>query len=543
MRHSIAKVKIKVAAGAGVDGIRLQHALSKLFWQELSAKIEGLFDQLSKEGETLVIEHLFIDLGHLNETDWASDFQVKLLEALGKALQIAASTARKNVADATKTQLERADKNDDAEEKSLQITGESLLPDRQRLFDIWLYFLKTGTLPPAATLPADERDWQRAVLETLAAERLAEKQFLEAIIRHSEVAARLSQQFDELFLARIAAILNRKKLEQLPSGREQLFTFWASMAPAANRLPTVKKLLLQLHFIYSKSTFWAGYFRQVATENLKNIPLEKAVLLPVTHFWQSLAMASKQETFAFMQEYLVQKAPGNKKKGRPSSTALPVVLLEAMMATLTANARTSSQMDPSGQTDSVLPIFDKPKEVENDTVVPHDLTKEGIYVQQAGIVLVHAFLPTFFKTLGLLNDEKQFLAPHAQQRAIHLIQFLATGEERLPEYRLILPKFLCGLPLEIPLERDVLLTDLEKSEADTLLKAIIGHWEALGATSPAGLREGFIDRVGKLTRNQKGPCLQVESRTQDILFSRLPWSIGLIKLPWMKEMLQVEWNY
>jgi hypothetical protein len=51
-------------------------------------------------------------------------------------------------------------------------------------------------------------------------------------------------------------------------------------------------------------------------------------------------------------------------------------------------------------------------------------------------------------------------------------------------------------------------------------------------------------RPGKLIRKEDGDwLLQVESRTFDVLLEHLPWGISMIKLPWMKKMLWVEWIF
>jgi len=77
-----------------------------------------------------------------------------------------------------------------------------------------------------------------------------------------------------------------------------------------------------------------------------------------------------------------------------------------------------------------------------------------------------------------------------------------------------------------------------------LLQAVIGHWDALRNTTPDGLRGTFLTRPGKLSQRPDGDyLLQVESQSFDILLERLPWGIGVVKLPWMERMLWVEWAY
>jgi hypothetical protein len=165
---------------------------------------------------------------------------------------------------------------------------------------------------------------------------------------------------------------------------------------------------------------------------------------------------------------------------------------------------------------------------------------EGVYVECAGLVLLHPFLPRFFEALGIAADGK-ILQP---ERALCLLHYLATGQDIAPEYALILPKLLCNVPLETPAEVDVGLTAAEMEESTALLEAVIGHWDALRSTSPDGLRGTFLVRPGKLSeRNDGDHLLQVETQSFDILLDRLPWGIGVIKLPWMEKMLWVEWEH
>ena len=122
------------------------------------------------------------------------------------------------------------------------------------------------------------------------------------------------------------------------------------------------------------------------------------------------------------------------------------------------------------------------------------------------------------------------------------MQYLACGEVHIPEYQLVLAKLLCGLALNVPVDYLVQITEAQQREANLLLQAAIDHWGALGSTSPDGLREGFLKRPGKLSHLQTGWKLQIEHQTMDILLDRLPWGLGIVKLPWMQEMLKVEWR-
>ena len=85
-------------------------------------------------------------------------------------------------------------------------------------------------------------------------------------------------------------------------------------------------------------------------------------------------------------------------------------------------------------------------------------------------------------------------------------------------------------------------TDAEKEECENLLQVVLEHWGALGSTTPDGLRQGFLQREGKLEKKSNGWYLQVEQKTMDMLLSKLPWNLSMIQFSWMKEVLRVEWN-
>ncbi|GJL83483.1 MAG: hypothetical protein DHS20C01_31170 [marine bacterium B5-7] len=164
---------------------------------------------------------------------------------------------------------------------------------------------------------------------------------------------------------------------------------------------------------------------------------------------------------------------------------------------------------------------------------------EALYVNDAGIVLLHPFLQMHFEKLGLVR-ENEFVDERARERAVHQLHFLVTGEEQSQEYVLVLSKIVCGLTPDVPIARLVAVDELAKSEAEKLLQAVIRHWGALKNASPDGLRETFLRREGRLTRKTDWR-LQVESRSYDLLLDRLPWTRSIIRLPWMPELLRVEW--
>ncbi|MDZ8055898.1 MAG: contractile injection system tape measure protein [Aulosira sp. ZfuVER01] len=182
-----------------------------------------------------------------------------------------------------------------------------------------------------------------------------------------------------------------------------------------------------------------------------------------------------------------------------------------------------------------------PRRARGSTLSAEEETA-GLYINQAGLVLLHPFLRIYLDEVGLLDGES-FRDESAQQTAIYLLHYLATKQTDAPEYELVLPKLLCGWPLDEPVSRGLDLPATALTEGENLLQTVINYWEVLKSTSPDGLRDGFLQRAGKLTRSDDGNWkLQVEQQAIDILLSRLPWGLSMVKLPWMDDILIVEWH-
>ncbi len=164
----------------------------------------------------------------------------------------------------------------------------------------------------------------------------------------------------------------------------------------------------------------------------------------------------------------------------------------------------------------------------------------GQPVVDAGLVLAGPFLPVLFGNRALIND-RAFVDGAAQMKAVHLASCLAAGEDERREPDMIMAKLLCGWPLAEPVARRSLLDDGDREEAENLLAAMIGHWEALGKASASALRETFLTRLGLLSETPEAWRLTVERRGPDVLLGRLPWSVSPVRLPWMVRPILVEW--
>lgn len=179
---------------------------------------------------------------------------------------------------------------------------------------------------------------------------------------------------------------------------------------------------------------------------------------------------------------------------------------------------------------------------DEDTASPEPPAEGSVYyINNAGLILLHPYLSFFFDALEL-REGQQFKDEAAKHRAVQLLGYLAYGEEDIPEWDLVLPKILCGIQPAEPVRRFIPLTDIEKTEANELLAAVISHWNALGNTSPDGLRGNFLLREGKLEWKEEEWQLYVTQQAYDMLLNQLPWGFSVVGLSWMPWLIKTVWT-
>jgi hypothetical protein len=172
---------------------------------------------------------------------------------------------------------------------------------------------------------------------------------------------------------------------------------------------------------------------------------------------------------------------------------------------------------------------------------PIDTRKVVIPVADAGLVLFHPFLPELFTRCGFWVG-KAFTGPSEQHAAARLLGNIAHSDAEADEAVLTLAKVLTGIePPEAVLDPEP--PDPEAiAKADALIGAVLDHWSALKSQDHDFLREVFVRRAGHLSRTDDGWSLRVESLAQDVLLDRLPWGIGVVRLPWMTQFMTVRWR-
>ncbi|MBP0904183.1 hypothetical protein J8H85_10115 [Mariniflexile gromovii] len=359
----------------------------------------------------------------------------------------------------------------------------------EHYFNIWLYWLRKGMLPSYTIPPKD--DWIEFVLETLALNSNAVLALKKLLEKHPTALKRLVLQHDPQQL---------KSITELYTGYAQsnLLVFFEELKAIYKTLLLKKKE----PFRKLEIALWKSVFQQVIIDEKK---------LNTTEICENLIGLPEFNP--------VIKELNN--VTRPKKNQYPF-----LYSTLKKN--------PKIQLDATVYTKDENK-VEIETI------ETPSFFKNAGVVLLHPFLSALFRKLNLLenNEFKDF---ESQSKAVLLIHYLATENEKPHEYEMVLPKFLCNMPVNMPVDHTLIITKDEKIEVNNVLGAAIEHWGALGNVSPDSLREGFLIREGKLEKEASGWKLYVEHKTLDVLLDKLPWNLSIIKLPWMNDMLKVEWR-
>ncbi|GAA5167646.1 contractile injection system tape measure protein [Viridibacterium curvum] len=203
---------------------------------------------------------------------------------------------------------------------------------------------------------------------------------------------------------------------------------------------------------------------------------------------------------------------------------------------------------------AALPEAEAPHAAQNlpplaiATTLPRDEdstdTQLGLRVASAGLVLAHPFLSSLLLECRLLDDKE---IPVAKlPRAAALLHWLAWSRDEVHEFELGFIKPLLGLSPDAALAVSPgLIDDTDKAECAALLSAMVSHWPALRSTSAEGLQTTFLQRTGLLRPISNGPQegwqLQPEPRPFDMLLGQLPWSISIVRLPWMTRPIFTDW--
>lgn len=176
---------------------------------------------------------------------------------------------------------------------------------------------------------------------------------------------------------------------------------------------------------------------------------------------------------------------------------------------------------------------------QEEELIPEDEQQPLSFIGNAGLILLAPFLPRLL-TLLKLTENGTFKDRDAQIKAIFLMQYAAFGTTEFPEYELQLNKLLAGFKTGIPMPRSIALTEHEMETTDGMLQGVVQHWNKVKTIE--GLREGFLQREGKLDEKDETIELTVENKAYDMLLDAIPWNFKTTKFSWMEKTIQVKWR-
>ncbi|CDH22379.1 hypothetical protein XBKB1_1120004 [Xenorhabdus bovienii str. kraussei Becker Underwood] len=199
----------------------------------------------------------------------------------------------------------------------------------------------------------------------------------------------------------------------------------------------------------------------------------------------------------------------------------------------------SGLFKPSGeQKQPTLPNGDQHK-TSLKSVSPAPLAQSVLPVSNAGCLILWPLFPTFFRTFGLL-DNNRFISLEAQREAVCLLDWLIWAEDEIPGWRLTLNKVLCGLAIN-----DNALWPTPKPEQQILIhqwleKTIVQFpaWKKMGVND---VRHLFLQRSGELSGSEEVMEIHIKSEIYDALIAEWPWPINMASFSWLKQPITMTW--
>ena len=483
----IRKQKIRITAPTEKLAFECRQFANESLSSDLIKMYEHLFFQSTQSDEYVIIDSLKVDLGVLTTSDFKNHFYELLEEKLINELRIKFETVSDTSA------FEEALRNEQEPVKK----PESIIysTENQQAREVLLVFLQNGNFPW----------WYQKTNGKTPAEILnnfTSNEQTSFLIALTTKAKSLPVEVVRLIIKRLYIQLNESAYESYLVELSKLF----SEAPLARNIQTVidQKVHLTKLFTISLRDFYEQAFVYVLLNNEK------------PNFLKSF-LADLQRSYSITTDKLHERIREN-----------PIQNLN--IGSFLISDLDTNEENVNGQSVTSTTKIRNPAELD-----------EGLYVSNAGLVILHPFLPTFFKGLNLLNDENQFTSVETQTKAAILLYYLQCGFVAYKEWEMPLNKILCGMASEELIIDDILLNEYEKEECNLLLQSVIEYWTALKGASIEALQTTFFQREGKVTFKENHWLIQVERTGVDILLDRLPWGIGTVKLPWFKEIMFVEW--
>lgn len=557
--HIVQKLTVEVGLSSQEEAYGLQCRISDSHDQLVLEVLSELFDRLVGENEVVQIEKIEIDLGHIMPQHLTYEFPEKLKK---EAEEIFTSLLH---------DLHQSP-GDDREVRVSTSSGEiitvraNLQPKSVSLTDALAHFLEYGVLPWGNDKAG------RSTLRELVSEAMEKhpeqlRLLLQQLGNKSYVFKRLALQLPEEQLQYLAAVSGCGFSPKLPAIFKALRIVtekFLKLAPGSSLVAENPELFIRresLRYFAASHSASAGVTEAVFTGEIAGKIIAQYGLLISPAAIHSVKKELKNTSELLTLEVFaktIKEEPGTEKNKRSSRDKKDE-----------SNEREQQDRQKNSLHDDKSEAGEKIKgKKEKNNSAPesraellahlkdqldenHPLAPEadsGLYIENAGMIILAPYLPAFFRNRGLVV-QKDFVDEAAKWKAVHLLQWLVYGDQEeeeeireFTEHDLILNKLLCGMDIAEPVPDYAVPGEEEKKAGIEFLKAVIENWEVIKRSSVFALRSTFLVKEGRLKNSGNDWDLFIRRDSAvDMLIDRLPWTISMIKMPWNKGIIYVEW--
>ncbi len=516
MIHYIENSTIQLDLASRQDVNQIEDRFSQIFWADLKHQMEVIFDQVSQKEFVTCIDHLEIDLGTVQ------------LDQLGKEhfMRMFSQKLREQVQSAM----------DSYTIQQVNIQG--------NYFTSWIEFLTHGTVTGRNSL---QYEFEESLLIEWLTTNPTAKFKLKTCLQTNHVAReRLILQFSPSFLWDVVRQIVNHDVDVLADFLEQWMTFTETECQKVDTKAPFVAYLQTLQFQFWEAVFasigriqksnWQEHAMQVVIAWINQIQGDHKILLTTgLRSTQPLVRQVFELVRQKGMDLIIDSAKGAQFPETHESGEIENNDLQG------PKVRIQPLPEDEDQTSNAMPHkLDESSDKGIDSESKEDSSQDQWHINNAGIVLLHPYLLRFWQYQGYIENQ-QFKSHACRVSAVHTLHYLATQQIHPPESQLVLQKVICGLPIHQPVDRFLDLEPAVLEEADHLLQAVVRNWGALGQVSNTSLQEGFLQREGKLVRHESRWNITIERKTIDILLDQLPWNLSIVHLPWMEDVLWVNW--
>lgn len=530
-KHIINTVFLEINTNSKEKGYYLKDNIDAFLQKEIFSLLENYFNELDSKNpsHSIQLEKLIIDIAINQNLDF-EDFKEQIL---------------KNISKQVEEVFEKEAKNSE---------GFKRIKPREKEIERFFHFLETGTDTWWTTLNNDFKIIEDKIfIEILNDENFSSK--WKNAVQNPIARTRFIKQFTDSQIVSIIkkGILfkknntdNNSKIISIEAIQKQMETHIAKNLMIQNQRFLTWEIVVLSLLDTSDTIVKQKLFRLICNIfefHTKNRFLEHKELF-LKEIKNQIENKNELEVLADLETFvlniekklepIISKEKENEKihENKQETIANPDLILSNEKDLAASSNESKETQNNEKLIDKKELSFEKEEEIR-------DPDNSELYLDNAGLVLIHPFLKSLFENCELLNKDNTITHP---ETAAHLLHYIATGKEQDYENAMGFEKFLCNIPLAQPIERNIVLSEEMKKEATAMLQAVLSNWEVMKTASAELLQNEFLQRPGKLSINgDETPTIIIERKTQDILLDKLNWNLSIIKLAWKKRIIYVNW--